>query len=254
MIQIINTPAENRVLLDANNTEISIQSTNGAGFYFRALIYVDDLLFDEQGWSREDAYTAKKDLVKLNTGFTLIETFVAITILMIAILGPMSIIAKFYADSTYAKNQIASAFLAQDGMETILNLIRNNTENRRIEYGDGVPCEDIEGWLQGIDICENGCNVNSITGRVESCPNSNGGCQIVKSDGWYISDGLGDGSPTIFYRQVKIEDPDEPPYDSNDYSTLRRAAQVTSKVWWQEKGVRRGPVTVSSLVVQNKCP
>jgi hypothetical protein len=69
MIQIINTPAENRVLLDANNTEISIQSTNGAGFYFRALIYVDDLLFDEQGWSREDAYTAKKDLVKLYNAY-----------------------------------------------------------------------------------------------------------------------------------------------------------------------------------------
>lgn len=69
MISIINTPALNRVLLDANNTEITIESTNGAGYYFRALIYVDSVLFDKQGWSRKDAYTAVKDLVKLYNAY-----------------------------------------------------------------------------------------------------------------------------------------------------------------------------------------
>ncbi|MFV8336414.1 hypothetical protein ACNQF7_10065 [Flavobacterium sp. RSP29] len=69
MITIIKAPALNRILLDANNTEITIQSTNGAGYYFRALIYVDDELFDEQGWSRKDAFTAVKDLVKLYNAY-----------------------------------------------------------------------------------------------------------------------------------------------------------------------------------------
>ncbi|MRX40566.1 hypothetical protein GJU43_14855 [Flavobacterium sp. LC2016-23] len=69
MISIIKSPALNRVLLDANNTEIQIESTNGDGFYFRALIYVDDVLFDEQGWSRKDSYTASKDLVKLYNAY-----------------------------------------------------------------------------------------------------------------------------------------------------------------------------------------
>jgi hypothetical protein len=69
MITIIKAPALNRVLLDANNTEITIQSTNGAGYYFRALIYVDDVFFDEQGWSRKDAFTAVKDLVKLYNAY-----------------------------------------------------------------------------------------------------------------------------------------------------------------------------------------
>jgi len=69
MIEIIKSPALNRVLLDANNTVIEIQSTNGAGYYFRALIYVDDVLFDEQGWSRKDSYTATKDLVKLYNAY-----------------------------------------------------------------------------------------------------------------------------------------------------------------------------------------
>jgi len=69
MITIVKAPSLNRVLLDANNTEITIQSTNGAGYYFRALIYVDDILFDSQGWSRKDSYTAVKDLVKLYNAY-----------------------------------------------------------------------------------------------------------------------------------------------------------------------------------------
>jgi len=69
MISIIKAPAVNRVLLDANNTEVIIQSTNGNGFYFRALIYINDILFDEQGWSRMDNYTASKDLVKLYNAY-----------------------------------------------------------------------------------------------------------------------------------------------------------------------------------------
>lgn len=69
MISIIKSPGLNKVLLDANNTEIIVRSSNGNGFYFRALIYVDDILFDEQGWSRMDSYTASKDLVKLYNAY-----------------------------------------------------------------------------------------------------------------------------------------------------------------------------------------
>ncbi|EJG02299.1 hypothetical protein [Flavobacterium sp. F52] len=77
MITIVKSPALNRVILDANNTEIVIQSTNGAGFYFRAIIYVNDELFDEQGWSRKDDYVASKDLVKLYNAYfeSAISTF-----------------------------------------------------------------------------------------------------------------------------------------------------------------------------------
>ncbi|PIF32980.1 hypothetical protein CLU81_3550 [Flavobacterium sp. 9] len=69
MISIIKAPGLNRVLLDANNTEVVVQSSNGTGFYFRALIYVDGVFFDEQGWSRKDSYTASKDLVKLYNAY-----------------------------------------------------------------------------------------------------------------------------------------------------------------------------------------
>lgn len=65
MITALATPAAGAVLPDANNTVIKIQSTNGEGHYFRAKIYINGELFDEQGWSRADAFTASKDLKKL---------------------------------------------------------------------------------------------------------------------------------------------------------------------------------------------
>lgn len=68
MIQVINFPPENRYLLDGNNTQITVTSDNSDG-YFRAKIYIDDALFDEQGWSRKDDFTATKDLLYLYNAY-----------------------------------------------------------------------------------------------------------------------------------------------------------------------------------------
>jgi hypothetical protein len=68
MIQVINFPPENRYLLDGNNTVITVTSDNADG-YFRAKIYIDDALFDEQGWSRKDDFTATKDLLYLYNAY-----------------------------------------------------------------------------------------------------------------------------------------------------------------------------------------
>jgi len=68
MIQVINFPLENRYLLDGNNTVITVSSDNQNG-YFRAKIYIDDILFDEQGWSRKDNFTATKDLLYLYNAY-----------------------------------------------------------------------------------------------------------------------------------------------------------------------------------------
>jgi len=69
MIQVNATPAFNRLILDGNSTVISITSNHGAGYYFRAKIYIDDEFFDTQSWSRKDAYTAEKDLKYLYNAY-----------------------------------------------------------------------------------------------------------------------------------------------------------------------------------------
>lgn len=69
MINLIATPPSGSVLLDANNTVIIVKSSNGAGYYFRAVIRINDGFFDEQSWSRSDAYTASKDIKKINSAY-----------------------------------------------------------------------------------------------------------------------------------------------------------------------------------------
>lgn len=69
MITINSEPIQDSILLDANNTLISITSDNGVGFYFRAKISIDNVFFDEQSWSRKDDFTAEKDLKKLYSAY-----------------------------------------------------------------------------------------------------------------------------------------------------------------------------------------
>lgn len=108
-----------------------------------------------------------------NKGFTIIETLVAITILMISIVGPLTIAQKSLNAATYAKDQVIASFLAQDLMEDI----KNNRDNYIITSGTGA----LDSWNY---ICTTSC----------------GGLSI-QSDGTY---GGGLGTPTRFTRTAGI--------------------------------------------------
>lgn len=82
-----------------------------------------------------------------NKGFTLIETLVAIAVLMIAVAGPLSIAHKALTGALYAKNQSIASFLAQDEMELIKNirdnyLVDNNTYLWWSEVIGGTKCNN----------------------------------------------------------------------------------------------------------------
>ncbi|MFW5853380.1 MAG: type IV pilus modification PilV family protein [Patescibacteria group bacterium] len=53
-------------------------------------------------------------------GFTLIETFMAIVILTIAVLGPLSLFANAMIDARYARERATAGFLAREGLELLL--------------------------------------------------------------------------------------------------------------------------------------
>ena len=129
---------------------------------------------------------------QLKRGFTLIETLVAIAIMMLAIAGPLTIAHKGVQSALYAKDQITAYYLAQDAVEYIRsvrdgNLIANPSGN----------------WLAGLDSCiDRNCTGDTIAGTVSSCP---GACTPLKyADGKYNYTASAD---SIFTRTTTITSP-----------------------------------------------
>lgn len=61
------------------------------------------------------------------SGFTLIETFVAIVVLTIAVLGPMTLLSRALQDSRYIRDEIIATFLAQEGVEQVIDKRNQDT-------------------------------------------------------------------------------------------------------------------------------
>jgi type II secretory pathway pseudopilin PulG len=117
---------------------------------------------------------------KQNNGFTLIETFVAITILMIAILGPLSMFPRSFTDLDFVKNQITATQLAQEGIELVI-------AKKNINFWNGE-----EDFLIGMESCltPDGCYFEPYGNNPE------GG--NLKNGEWTNCDAL-DGCPYLYY-------------------------------------------------------
>lgn len=63
----------------------------------------------------------------MKRGITLIETVVAVTVLIFALGGPFLLAAKSLRSAAYAREEIAAARLAEEGMEVIHNMRDNNS-------------------------------------------------------------------------------------------------------------------------------
>jgi len=105
-------------------------------------------------------------------GYTLIETLVAITILMIAIAGPLTVANKALTAAVDARNQVMASNLAQEEMEYIKQTIYNedisrgntnwNLMTQCVAPAPGVgPC--------GASMIENGYNIGTFQQNFITC-------------------------------------------------------------------------------------
>ncbi|MBX4198988.1 prepilin-type N-terminal cleavage/methylation domain-containing protein [Candidatus Parcubacteria bacterium] len=138
---------------------------------------------------------------KINRGFTLIETLIAISILVMAVTGAFAAAQNGISSATFSKDQIVAFYLAEEGIEEIRNLRDQNGLA-------GV------GWLAGIassgsDPCYFGsvCMVDAVssTDVISKCGLEAGSCPVLKQDpdtGFFGYDSDWDNSP--FRREVQI--------------------------------------------------
>lgn len=158
-------------------------------------------------------------------GFTLIETLVAISILMIAVTSPLTIAQKGLSSAFYAKDQVIASYLAQDAIEYLRNLSDQNVES-------GV----LGGWLdriKGSTKCDILCTVDTKEDSISACTDmdSDGICDdrplYNNSDGVYTQTVTGN-KKTSFTRSVKVEE-----------TVTDQEALITVKMSWTDKGKSR---------------
>ncbi len=157
------------------------------------------------------------------TGFTLVETLVAISILLIVIIGPMTIAQKGIQNAYFAREQVTAVFLAQEAIEAV----------RKLRDSDGLdvyPVNPVAGsesgaawdWYDALPSnCTNGtgCEYDVINDTFNTCSS---GCALkIDSNGNYIH---GSGSPTPFTRKVYI-----------DEEVLDEVVSVTVDVSWNTR-------------------
>jgi prepilin-type N-terminal cleavage/methylation domain-containing protein len=155
----------------------------------------------------------KKEYLNRQQGFTLVETLVAVTILVIASLGPIAIAAQGISSATAAKDQITAYYLAQEGIEYV-RYVRDSNAIRVGKLGEEMSTNpnDSTYWLDGLTSCEgaNGCYFSSPL-LLESNPPEASSCSttcpnLYVNNGYYVVGSS--GTRTSFRRTMKIFDGD----------------------------------------------
>lgn len=79
----------------------------------------------------------------MNRAFTLIETMVAVSLLSVAIVAPMSLAAKSLSSAYYARDQVAAFYLAQEAIEAVRSIrdgnILQNSQGSTVDLLNGIP-------------------------------------------------------------------------------------------------------------------
>ena len=134
-----------------------------------------------------------------NGGFTLLETLVAVTILVTGILTPLNLASQAIRYASFSQHQIIASYLAQEGIE----LVRNTRDNNFLQ---GIN------WSNGNNLNNcgnaNGCYiyVDPTNPSINSITQCGGGCPPIKYDSTnqYYTYKTGIGINTPFTRKITV--------------------------------------------------
>lgn len=144
-------------------------------------------------------------------GFTFIETLIAITVLLVAVVAPMSLAQDGVRAAKLAQDQIVAFYLAQEGVEVVRNMRDENRLAGATQLA-GPLSSCIVDPDNSLDV---GCTIDATqisggTFDVDACPS--GGCPpIRKDDERYTYRSGGSYIDTKYTREIRVwytESPD----------------------------------------------
>lgn len=126
--------------------------------------------------------------------FTVIETLVAISILTVAIAGPLTIAQRSLQSALFARDQITALYLAQEG----LDLVRAYRDRNALTVLRGASVD----WLTGLETCSTACTIDPSTAQVAGCVS--GTCSPLKYDSSRNLYQYSTGPNSRFTRSIKV--------------------------------------------------
>lgn len=184
---------------------------------------------------------------KTSDGFTMIETLVAVFIVMLAITGPLYFVSQSIQSAYYARDQVTAFYLTQESVE----LIKNIRDTNALTSACGAASE----WLScnpSLDLllCTGsyGCVVGLTSGMnvyVSECTSDNDSDCILRqntgSNALEFSYSGGTGwAPSRFQKRVYVT------VENDDSFAGGSEAEVIVRVTW-----RSGTVDRDFVVRQN---
>lgn len=122
-------------------------------------------------------HRSMKTRLKHKTGFTLVETLVAISILILVIIGPMTTAQRGIQTARYANEQMTAVFLAQEAIEAVREL--RDKEALRAYVGGATV--DTSMWSSNVvSDCDSGCAyVRGMSNPFRPCGSTNNNCRLL---------------------------------------------------------------------------
>ncbi len=162
------------------------------------------------------------------TGFTLIETLVAISILMVAIVAPMTLATQALSAAFYARDQITAFYLAQEGIEVVRSVRDHNillaTAGQSANIFDNIP---LSSGVSTVDFTA-AARVTDPASALVRCPLNN--CPVLNTDGNLYAYSSGSAwRPSIFNRTITARENVDGQGNPDPDDIL-----VTVTVSWQE--------------------
>lgn len=168
-------------------------------------------------------------------GFTLLETMIAVTLLSVAIVAPMTLTAQSLGSAYYARDQVTAFYLAQEALETIRDVRDNNilanSQGTSVNLLNGIPSTNSQPF-----------RVDARDNTMTLCSSDPGGiCLPLQTDGTLY--GYNSGWTTTQFTRTVIACFVQSGGTCNN--TPSDEVKITATVSWRSGGLQLRTVNVS---------